>query len=218
MKIGVWELVVVFIVALLVIGPDKLPEYAKKLGEALRQFKKYSSEATKEIRESVVEPLQEAQRPLKEAMEPLTDLEKSVRGEMDDLKKSFEEIGKPPRIKPDTGTPEPTGPVVEAPADAGAVNETPEASGPEAETSAEAADEKIGAAASEPETDKTRDDTAAEPEKSMIETGSAPEPENCKAAEGAAAAEVKADDTGALIRDDGNADPKIQVSGSSAEA
>jgi len=99
MKIGVWELVVVFIVALLVIGPDKLPEYAKKLGEALAQFKKYSSEATKEIRESVVEPLQEAQRPLKEAMEPLGDLEKSVRGEVNDLKKSFEEIGREPREK-----------------------------------------------------------------------------------------------------------------------
>ena len=43
MKIGVWELLVVFVVALVVIGPDKLPEYAKKLGEALRQFRKYSS-------------------------------------------------------------------------------------------------------------------------------------------------------------------------------
>ena len=95
MKIGVWELVVVFIVALIVIGPDKFPEYARKLGEALRQFKKYSSEATKEIRESVVEPLQEAQKPLKEAMEPVSDLERSVRGEVDDLKKSIRDIGKP---------------------------------------------------------------------------------------------------------------------------
>ena len=74
MKIGVWELMLVFVVALLVIGPDKLPEYARKFGEALKEFKKYSSEATKEIRESVVEPLQEAQRPLKEAMEPISDL------------------------------------------------------------------------------------------------------------------------------------------------
>ena len=82
MKIGVQELIIVFVVALIVIGPDKLPAYAKKLGEALRQFKKYSSEATKEIRESVVEPLEEAQRPLKEAMEPITDLEKTVRKDM----------------------------------------------------------------------------------------------------------------------------------------
>ena len=46
MKIGLMELLVIFIVALVVIGPDKLPAYARKLGEALRQFKKYSSEAT----------------------------------------------------------------------------------------------------------------------------------------------------------------------------
>ncbi len=95
MKIGVQELIIVFIVALIVIGPDKLPAYARKLGEALRQFKKYSSEATKEIRESVVEPLEEAQRPLKEAMEPITDLEKTVRKDMNDLKKSINGIGKP---------------------------------------------------------------------------------------------------------------------------
>ena len=95
MKIGMQELLVIFVIALIVLGPDKLPLYAKKLGEALGQFKKYSSEATKEIRESVVEPLQEAQRPLKEAMEPINDLQKTVRSDMNDLKKSFTDIGKP---------------------------------------------------------------------------------------------------------------------------
>ena len=95
MKIGMQELLVIFVIALIVLGPDKLPLYAKKLGEALGQFKKYSSEATKEIRESVVEPLQEAQRPLKEAMEPINDLQKTVRNDMNDLKKSFTDIGKP---------------------------------------------------------------------------------------------------------------------------
>jgi TatA/E family protein of Tat protein translocase len=36
MKIGAMELVVIFIVALLVIGPDKLPQYARKFGAAMR--------------------------------------------------------------------------------------------------------------------------------------------------------------------------------------
>ena len=35
MKIGALELLVVFVVALLVIGPDKLPLYAKKFGAAM---------------------------------------------------------------------------------------------------------------------------------------------------------------------------------------
>ena len=46
------ELIVIFIVALLVIGPDKLPMYAKKFGSALREFRKASSGITKDIRES----------------------------------------------------------------------------------------------------------------------------------------------------------------------
>ena len=81
MKIGIQELLLVFIVALIVLGPDKLPLYARKFGEALREFRKFSSDATKDIRESIVEPLEEAQRPLREALEPITELEKEVRGE-----------------------------------------------------------------------------------------------------------------------------------------
>ncbi len=94
MKIGVSELILVFVVALFALGPDRLPEYARKLGEAVAQFKKYSDEATKDIKESVVEPLKEAQRPLKEAMEPLQDLDQAVRTNAKDIQKSFTDIGK----------------------------------------------------------------------------------------------------------------------------
>lgn len=103
MKIGLTEILVVFIVALFVIGPDKMPEYAKKFGEALKQFRKISGEATKEIRESVVEPLEEAQRPLREAMEPVTDLEKEIRDDVNGIKKSFSDIGKPKKDKASKG-------------------------------------------------------------------------------------------------------------------
>ena len=82
MKIGFTELLLVFIVALLVIGPDKLPLYAKKLGIALREFRNATNDMTKEIRESVVEPLEEAQKPLREAMAPLEELENDVKGNL----------------------------------------------------------------------------------------------------------------------------------------
>lgn len=95
MKIGIQELLVVFIVALIVIGPDKLPMYAKKLGTALAQFRKFSEDATKDIRESIVEPLEEAQRPLREAMEPITELEESVKSNVKDIQQSFADIGRP---------------------------------------------------------------------------------------------------------------------------
>ena len=95
MKIGVQELLLIFIVALIVLGPDKLPMYAQKFGEALKEFRKFSSDATKDIRESIVEPLEEAQRPLREALEPITELEKDVRNDVKGIKKSLEDIGKP---------------------------------------------------------------------------------------------------------------------------
>ena len=46
MKIGFTELILVAIVAFVVIGPDKLPEYARKLGKMLRELKKYTGAAS----------------------------------------------------------------------------------------------------------------------------------------------------------------------------
>lgn len=100
MQIGIAELLIVFIVALFAVGPDRLPGYARKLGEAVAQFKKYSQEATREIKESVVEPLEEVQAPLREAVKPLEDLDKTVRGSAKDLKDSFAGIGKQKRTGP----------------------------------------------------------------------------------------------------------------------
>lgn len=59
MKIGITELIVVCVVALVLLGPEKLPLYAKKLGEALAAFKKITADTTKELKESVAEPLEE---------------------------------------------------------------------------------------------------------------------------------------------------------------
>ena len=100
MKIGAMELIVIFIVALIVIGPDKLPSYAKKFGNALREFKKASADMTQDIRESVVDPLEEAQRPLREAMEPLEELNRGVRADIKGVENDLKNIGKEKSKKP----------------------------------------------------------------------------------------------------------------------
>lgn len=102
MKIGALELVVIFMVALIVIGPDRLPEYARKLGIALNEFRKVSSEMTKDIRETVVEPLEEAQRPLKEALEPLEQLDKEIQEDIKTVENDFKNIGKAKKEKIET--------------------------------------------------------------------------------------------------------------------
>ena len=95
MKIGTLELVVIAIVALLVIGPNKLPEYARKLGQAMREFKKASDSLTKEIKENIVEPLDEVQKPLKEAVAPISEMEKEIKGNFKEVTDSVSNIGKP---------------------------------------------------------------------------------------------------------------------------
>ncbi|MBR2810246.1 MAG: twin-arginine translocase TatA/TatE family subunit [Solobacterium sp.] len=105
MKIGTMELIMVLFVALIVIGPDRLPEYARKLGIALKEFRKVSSEMTKDLRESVVEPLQEAQKPLKEAMEPLEQLNKDVQGDLKQVEDDFKNIGKEKKAEPEKEQP-----------------------------------------------------------------------------------------------------------------
>ena len=39
-QIGMMELIVIFVIALLVFGPKKLPELGKSLGKGLREFKR----------------------------------------------------------------------------------------------------------------------------------------------------------------------------------
>ena len=41
---GIWELMIIMAIALVVIGPNKLPDLAKALGKGLAEFKKASQE------------------------------------------------------------------------------------------------------------------------------------------------------------------------------
>ena len=101
MKIGFMELVIVFVVALIVIGPDKLPSFAQKLGKALQEFRKASADVTRDVRENVIEPLEEAQRPIREALEPLEELDREIRGDLKDMENGLKNIGKPPSGRPE---------------------------------------------------------------------------------------------------------------------
>jgi len=95
MKIGTMELVVIFVVALLVLGPDKVPMYAKKAGKFLSSIKVYADKLTEDINESVIEPLEEVQKPLKKAIEPLKNISDDINKPIKDIKKSVSDIGKP---------------------------------------------------------------------------------------------------------------------------
>ena len=48
--IGVAEFMVILVVALLVFGPDRLPEFARQAGRMVRQLKQFSQQARDDIR------------------------------------------------------------------------------------------------------------------------------------------------------------------------
>lgn len=83
MKLGFLECFVVFIVAFVFIGPDKLPVYIKKGVGMLKEFKSYSNKISEEVNDTLVEPLKETTKPIKdmtdEIMEPLEDVKKVVK-------------------------------------------------------------------------------------------------------------------------------------------
>ncbi len=51
--IGLPELIVIAIIALLVVGPKKLPELAKSLGKGLTEFKKAADDVTENFKDTL---------------------------------------------------------------------------------------------------------------------------------------------------------------------
>ena len=54
--IGMPELLVILVVALLVLGPKRLPEMARSLGRGMAEFRRASNEFTRTLSASVASP------------------------------------------------------------------------------------------------------------------------------------------------------------------
>lgn len=52
-NIGPWELGLILLVALIVVGPGKLPEVAKAVGKGINEFKKVTSGYKKEFQDAM---------------------------------------------------------------------------------------------------------------------------------------------------------------------
>ena len=51
--IGVQELIIIAVIALLIVGPKKLPDLAKTLGKGFRDFQKATEGITEDIKQTV---------------------------------------------------------------------------------------------------------------------------------------------------------------------
>ncbi|HON58234.1 MAG TPA: twin-arginine translocase TatA/TatE family subunit [Smithella sp.] len=51
--IGMQELIIIVIIALLIVGPKKLPDMAKSLGKGLNEFRRAAEGLTEDIKETI---------------------------------------------------------------------------------------------------------------------------------------------------------------------
>lgn len=88
------ELIVIGIVLLLVVGPDKLPHLAHTFGKILGEFKRNSDKLRREFYNSAYKPMEEAQSSLQ-------NVKRELRSVRDDMVKDFLMPEKDPQC-PDT--------------------------------------------------------------------------------------------------------------------
>jgi TatA/E family protein of Tat protein translocase len=82
MNLGFPEILMIFIIALLVFGPKKLPELGKSLGKGLREFKK----ATDELKSNWDEQLKDVEKSVSEIKDTVhsatRDIENKIKQEV----------------------------------------------------------------------------------------------------------------------------------------
>ena len=100
------ELLVIFVIVVVVLGPQKTVLYARKLGKWLRVLKTYVSSFMGDFEETVVAPLEELSDPLQEVTKPLQELQDAVQAPVRELDQSLRDL-KPEAPKPVASPEEP---------------------------------------------------------------------------------------------------------------
>lgn len=108
-EIGFWELVVVGVVALLVVGPEKLPGLARTAGLWVGKARRMLADVKAEVdRELHLEELKQSFRQ-QANLTDLKDLSEQVKSLREDIRAEFDDPGPPPGWRPGmpTGAPPP---------------------------------------------------------------------------------------------------------------
>lgn len=80
MRIGLTELILIAVVILAFVRPEKLKEYSKTLGEALREVKDKKEQAQAEIIEPLKDDISAVKEPIDEVMQPIRETADLVNG------------------------------------------------------------------------------------------------------------------------------------------
>ncbi len=105
-SIGMPELVLIFVVALLVFGPKKLPEIGKSLGKGLAEFKR----ASDELKKTIEHEIEQGKAEVSSVREHVA----SVKDHVTSVSSSFQSAPALPGAPPETVPQLPSAPVPEA--------------------------------------------------------------------------------------------------------
>lgn len=84
--IGMQELIIIFVIALIVFGPRKLPQLGKSLGKSIAEFKRASNELRSTLEEEI--RVEETRR---EIMEPIESIGREAKALVEKAEKEAEE-------------------------------------------------------------------------------------------------------------------------------
>ena len=90
--LGIWELLLIFIVILLVIGPERLPTVAKQMGRYYRTFKRVTTNFTEEFKQAVDwDEDEELKNTTEGVKKEIQDLGKVLSSEVEEVKSAVKE-------------------------------------------------------------------------------------------------------------------------------
>lgn len=100
LNVGLGEMIVIFVIALLVFGPERLPEMARRAGKVVRDLQAISGEFTQIINESMAE----VEEPIQETRKTLTDASSTVSHEIKRATDSVQQSERQARREPEPTT------------------------------------------------------------------------------------------------------------------
>lgn len=72
LNVGTWELVFILIIAILVVGPERMVEMARSFGRLSRQLRKMSSEFTSTIQAEIAATERETRESIESVIDSVT--------------------------------------------------------------------------------------------------------------------------------------------------
>jgi sec-independent protein translocase protein TatA len=100
--IGMQELIIIFVIALIVFGPRKLPQLGKSLGKSIAEFKRASNELRNTLEEEI--RVEETRR---EIMEPIESIGREAKALVENAEKEAEKAMSAPEASAPLAAKEP---------------------------------------------------------------------------------------------------------------